>query len=83
MDRLSRLHVTGKSTYYLAWITAFAAALFHLLRLNRLLLPFNLSPRNLLEASLLLFVATAAAELRALNVAATGQVSRTTRGQAA
>ena len=83
MDRLNRLHVTAKTTYYLAWITGFAAVLLHLFRLNRLLLPLNLSPRNLLEGSLLLFVACAAAEMRALNIAAKDQMPQVRRGQAA
>lgn len=83
MDRLTRLHITGRSTYYLGWIMAFVAALVHFVRLDRILMHVNLSPRNLLEASLLFFLACAASELRALDIAATGQMPRATRGQAA
>jgi hypothetical protein len=77
------LDVTGRSTYYLGWITALAAALIHFARLDRLLVPVNLSTRNLLEASVIFFLACAASELRALDIAATGQMPRATRGQAA
>ena len=67
----------------MGWIMAFAAAVVHFARLERILLHVNLSPRNLLEASLLFFLACAASELRALDIAATGQMPRATRGQAA
>ena len=83
MDRLSRLHITGRSTYYLAWFTGFVAALVHFARLDKILVHVNLSPQNLLEASLLFFLACAASELRALDIAASGQMPRATRGQAA
>jgi hypothetical protein len=83
MDRLTRLYMAGRSTYYLGWITAFAAALVHFARLDRILVPVSLSTRNLLEASVIFFLACAASELRVLDIAATGQMPRATRGQAA
>jgi hypothetical protein len=70
MDRLKRLHLTARSTYYLGWITAFLAALFHLIKHDNLLLPINISSRNLLEASVVFFLACAASELRAQGIAA-------------
>jgi hypothetical protein len=80
MDRLRRLHLMARSTYYLGWITAFLAALLHVVRLDRL--PLNISTRNLLEASFLFFLVCAASELRAQGVAADEMV-HPARGQAA
>jgi hypothetical protein len=80
MDRLRRLHLVARSTYYLGWITVFLAALLHVVRLDRL--PLNISTRNLLEAGFLFFLACAASELRAQGVAA-DDIAHTARGRAA
>jgi hypothetical protein len=81
MDRLKRLHLTARSTYYLGWITAFLAAVLHLVRLDNLLLAVNISSRNLLEASIVFFLACAASELRAQALAA--QMPHAVQGQKA
>jgi hypothetical protein len=63
MDHLARLHLVARITYYLGWITAILGALMHVAKIETLLSAY---PRNLLEASFLLFVICIASEIRAV-----------------
>lgn len=67
MERSERLQLTGRGCYYLAWLLALLAAVGHFTRLNVTLGDtLNISGRNLLEASIVLFVACIATEVRLL-----------------
>jgi hypothetical protein len=63
MDHLARLQLAARTTYYLGWLTAILAALMHIAKIATLL---SASPRNVLEASLLLFVICMASGVRAV-----------------
>jgi len=69
MDRLPRLRMISKVTYYLGWAAFAVAVIGHLTRMNTTLQSATrISGRNLLEASLLLFLVCIASEVRALGV---------------
>jgi hypothetical protein len=66
MDHLARLNLVARITYYLGWIAAILAGLVRIAKFGSALERMvNLSDRNLLEASLLLFVICVASALRA------------------
>lgn len=68
MDRLARLHWVGRITYYIGWIIALVAGLLHIARPGGMRM-INVTDRNLLEASFLLFVICMASEIRAAALA--------------
>ena len=81
MESVTRLQLVSRITYYLGWLATALGALSHFglgLRLDAI----NLPQRNLLEASVLLFVICMASELRA-RVAASNVISSVPRRQAA
>ena len=65
MDHLARLQLTARTTYYMGWLTAILAALMHGAKIATLL---SASPRNVLEASFLLFVISMASAIRTVAV---------------
>lgn len=66
MDRSIRLHLVGKITYYLGWITLICGGLLQLNIARSLFVAINLTKRNLFEASLACFIICVASEVRAL-----------------
>jgi hypothetical protein len=66
MDRSDRLHLVGKTTYYLGWISLLSGALVQLNIAKALFMAINLTKRNLFEASVALFIICVASEVRAL-----------------
>ena len=62
MDHLARLLV-ARTTYYLGWLTAILAALMQVAKIATVQ---SASPRNVLEASFLLFVICMASGVRAV-----------------
>lgn len=67
MTRTERLSMISRVCYYLAWIAAVAAAVFQIGSLEAVLIrTAHFTGRNLLEASLLFFLACLASEVRAM-----------------
>jgi hypothetical protein len=66
MDRAARLHIVGKITYYVGWISLFCGGLVHLHIAQQLFLAVDLTKRNLFEVSVVCFVICLASEIRAL-----------------
>ena len=65
MNRIVRLQFIARVIYYLGWLTTILGALSHFsVRLNVRLDSLQLTQRNLLEASVLLFMISMASELR-------------------
>ncbi len=65
MNRIVRLQFVARVIYYLGWLTTILGALSHFsVRLNLRLDALQLTQRNLLEASVLLFMISMASELR-------------------
>jgi hypothetical protein len=84
MDRLTRLHLVARITYYLGWIAAILAGVVHIAKLGSALQrAVNLSDRNLLEASFLLFAMCMASELRTLVFAGSNELAGAPKRQAA
>jgi hypothetical protein len=69
MGHRVRLHLVGRVTYYVGWITLLCGGLDHLHIATNLFLSLQLTQRNLFEASVLCFVICVASELRARDVA--------------
>jgi hypothetical protein len=69
MDRTSRLHLVGRLSYYIGWVTLLCGALMHLHIATKLFLAISLSKRNLFEVSVACFVICLASEVRALSPA--------------
>jgi hypothetical protein len=70
MQRSGRLRAISRVCYYLGWAAAAIAIGTHLMRLDvALTKAINVSGRNLLEASLLLFIICVASEARASGLA--------------
>ena len=67
MDRSARLHLVGRTTYYVGWITLAGGGLVHLNVARTLFLAVNLTKRNLFEVSVVCFLICIASELRALS----------------
>ena len=65
MDRIVRLEFVARAAYYLAWLSTILGALSHFSAwLNVRLDSLQLTQRNLIEASVLLFMISMASELR-------------------
>ena len=65
MNRIVRLQFVARAIYYLGWLTTILGALSHFsVRLNVRLDSLQLTQRNLIEASVLLFMISMASELR-------------------
>ena len=67
MDRSARLHVVGKISYYLGWISLLCGGLVHLGIARAMFAALSLTKRNLFEVSLVCFVICMASEIRALS----------------
>ena len=81
MERVTRLQLVSRITYYLGWLASAIGALSHFWIGSRLE-AINLSQRNLFEASVLFFIICMASELRT-RVAAGNVISNGPRRQAA
>lgn len=66
MDRSARLHLVGRITYYVGWITLLLGGLVHLDIARALFAAISLTKRNLFEASVVCFLICVASEVRAL-----------------
>jgi len=66
MDRSARLHVVGKITYYLGWISLLCGGLFHLGVARGTFIAMSLTKRNLFEVSVVCFLICMASEVRAM-----------------
>ena len=66
MDRLARLHLIARITYYVGWIALFCGGLLQLNIAKAFFLAISLTKRNLLETSIVCFVICMASEVRAL-----------------
>jgi len=84
MDRLARLHLVARITYYLGWTAAILAGVLHIAKIGSALeRAVNLSDRNLLEASFLPFVMCMASEVRTLVFASSNEMPGAAKRQAA
>jgi hypothetical protein len=81
MERVSRLQLVSRITYYLGWLATALGALSHF-GLGSRLTVIKLSQRNLFEASVLFFIICMASELRT-RVAASNVISSGPTRQAA
>jgi hypothetical protein len=66
MDRSARLHVVGKITYYLGWISLICGGVLHLGIGRALFTALSLTKRNLFEVAVVAFVICLASEIRAI-----------------
>lgn len=66
MDHSARLHLVGRITYYLGWISLLCGALVHVGIAKGMFIAMSLSKRNLFEVSVACFVICMASEVRAL-----------------
>jgi len=66
MDRSARLHLVGKITYYIGWISLVCGGLVQLNIAKSLFVAMSLSKRNLFEISVAAFIICVASEVRAL-----------------
>ena len=66
MDRSARLHLVGRITYYVGWVSLFCGGLVQLNIAKALFMSVSLTKRNLFEVSLACFVICMASEVRAL-----------------
>jgi hypothetical protein len=65
MNRILRLQFVARVIYYLGWLTTILGALSHFsVKWNLRLDALQLTQRNLIEASVLLFMISMASELR-------------------
>jgi hypothetical protein len=65
MDRIVRLQFIARVIYYLGWLATVLGTLSHFsVRLNLRLDALQLTQRNLMEASVMLFMISMASELR-------------------
>jgi hypothetical protein len=83
MDSFHRLQLIARITYYLGWATAVCAGLAHFTIGTAMFRSIDLTKRNLFEASVFLFLVTAASELRALVLAESNGAPRVATKQAA
>ena len=68
MRRIVRLEVVARVAYYLALLGTFLGALSHFsARINLALDSLQLTQRNLIEATLVLFIISVASELRVIS----------------
>lgn len=66
MDRSARLHLVGRITYYVGWVSLLCGGLVHLNIAKSLFMSVSLTKRNLFEVSVACFVICMASEVRAL-----------------
>jgi hypothetical protein len=66
MDRSARLHLVGRITYYVGWVTLLCGGLVQLNIAKALFTAISLTKRNLFEVSIACFVICMASEVRAL-----------------
>jgi hypothetical protein len=66
MDRSARLHLVGRITYYVGWVSLLCGGLVQLNIAKALFMSVSLTKRNLFEVSLACFVICMASEIRAL-----------------
>jgi hypothetical protein len=66
MDRSGRLHILGKITYYLGWISLLCGGLLHLGVGRALFTALSVNKRNLFELAVVCFLICMASEIRAL-----------------
>lgn len=66
MDSVSRLQLVSRVTYYVGGLSALFGALVHFGLGTRMFIAVGLPQRNLLEASVLLFLISTASAVRAL-----------------
>jgi len=66
MDRSVRLHLVGKTTYYIGWISLLCGGLVQLNVAKSLFIAMSLTKRNLFEISVVCFIICVASEVRAL-----------------
>src|SRR5580700_10090822 len=67
MDRSARLHVVGKISYYLGWISLVCGGLLHLGIGRAMFTALSLTKRNLFEVAVVCFLICMASEVRALS----------------
>jgi hypothetical protein len=65
MDHTTRLHLVGRITYYLGWISLLCGALVHLNIARNLFVAISMTKRNLFELSVVCFIICVASEARA------------------
>lgn len=66
MDRSARLHLVGRITYYVGWVSLLCGGLVQLNIARALFMSVSLTKRNLFEVSVACFVICMASEVRAL-----------------
>lgn len=66
MDRSARLHLVGRITYYIGWISLLCGGLVQLNIAKSLFMAISLTKRNLFEISVACFIICVASEVRAL-----------------
>jgi hypothetical protein len=66
MDRSARLHLVGRITYYVGWVSLLCGGLVQLNIAKALFMSVSLTKRNLFEVSVACFVICMASEVRAL-----------------
>jgi len=69
MDRSARMHLIGKITYYVGWVSLLCGALVHLHIAQGLFAAMSLTKRNLFEVSVVCFIVCMASEVRAMAMA--------------
>jgi hypothetical protein len=68
MDRSARLHLVGRITYYVGWVSLLCGGLVQLNIAKALFMSVSLTKRNLFEVSVACFVICMASEVRALTM---------------
>jgi hypothetical protein len=76
------MHLVGRITYYVGWVTLVCGGLVHLNIAKALFVAISLTKRNLFEISVICFVICVASEVRAL-ASAEKALPRTVERQAA
>jgi hypothetical protein len=66
MDRSARLHLVGRITYYVGWVTLLCGGLWQVNIGRAFFTSISLTKRNLFEVSVACFVICMASEVRAL-----------------
>ncbi|MGI9104234.1 MAG: hypothetical protein ACR2IF_17475 [Terriglobales bacterium] len=74
MERAERLRLISRVCYYLGWIAGVVAIIVRVAQFSKVLeRATSITARNLLEATLLLFLVCVASEIRALGLVSGGQ----------
>lgn len=66
MDRSARLHLVGRITYYVGWVTLLCGGLWQVNIGRAFFMSISLTKRNLFEVSVACFIICMASEVRAL-----------------